>query len=56
MTTKPLYVPDTEEDNYDSKNVNEFVYNDLEPLEEHENELKKSQDIFKDYYYDINKW
>jgi hypothetical protein len=44
MTAKPLYVPETSKDNldnFDSKNVNDFVYDDLPLLEEHENELKK---------------
>ena len=57
MTTKPLYVPEASEDNFDSKNVNEFVYDDVNLLVEHESELKKpgGQELFKDYYYDINK-
>jgi hypothetical protein len=60
MTAKPLYVPETSKDNldnFDSKNVNDFVYDDLPLLEEHENELKKKsgQELFKDYYFDIDK-
>ena len=41
MTFKPLYLPENSENNYDSKNVNEFVYNDLELLDDFEKDLKR---------------
>ena len=54
MTTEPLYVPDVQEDNFDSNNVNGFVYDDISLLIPHENELKimATHEIFKEYYYD----
>jgi hypothetical protein len=37
----PLYIPASGTDNFDAKNVNDHVYQDLKLLEEYEDELKR---------------
>jgi len=45
-------------ENFDKKNVNEFVYGDDAELAKHERNLKSiqfHQENFPDYYFDIEK-
>ena len=40
-TMVPLYIPDSGKDNFDEKNVNDHVPNDLKLIEEFEKELTR---------------
>ena len=54
-TMIPLYIPASGTDNFDAKNVNDHVYQDLKLLEEYEDELKRqaAHSQFSDYYLNV---